>query len=253
MISSAALQSPRLRHGFFTREGGHSSGLFTSLNCGLGSGDDRALVMKNRAIVAKGVEVAPDHLLSAYQVHSAKVAVVDGPWASEDRPKVDALVTTTPGVALGVLTADCGPILFADVRAGVVGAAHAGWKGALTGVTGATLDAMEGLGARRSNITAVIGPTISQAAYEVGPEFPGPFIENDPDNETYFKPSARARHWMFDLPGYLTARITAEGAGQVINLGICTFGSESRFFSYRRTTHRAEKDYGRQISAIALM
>jgi YfiH family protein len=254
MIEADALRLDGISHGFFTREGGHSTGLFSSLNCGMGSGDDRAVVTGNRAKVAARLGVAPDCLLSAYQVHSAEAVLVCGPWAEADeRPRVDALVTRTPGVALGVLTADCGPVLFADPEARVVGAAHAGWKGALTGVTSRTLDLMEEQGADRARIVAVIGPTISQAAYEVGPEFPARFTEADPANARYFAPSARAGHAMFDLPAYLADRLRAEGVGQVIDLSLCTFSDERRFFSYRRATHRNEKDYGRLISAIALI
>lgn len=252
MIASDALAFDGISHGFFTREGGHSTGLFSSLNCGMGSGDDKASVMRNRAVVAGRLGVAPECLLSAWQVHSPDVAVVSGPWQGEERPRVDALVTRTPGLGLGVLTADCGPVLFADPVAKVIGAAHAGWKGALTGVTARTLDVMEEQGADRRNITAVIGPMISKAAYEVGPEFPGRFIETDAANARWFTPSSRAGHYMFDLPGYLEDRLRREGVGIVVNLSLCTFGDERRFFSYRRATHRNENDYGRLISAIAL-
>lgn len=252
MITTEALSGRRLAHGFFTREGGHSSGIFSSLNCGMGSGDDRESVTRNRATVAEKMGMAPDCLLSAWQVHSAEAAVVAEPWRGEERPRVDGLVSKTPGIALGVLTADCGPVLFADPEAGVIGAAHAGWKGALTGVTTRTLAVMEEQGAKRSRITAVIGPTISKHAYEVGPEFPARFTEADSANQRFFTPSTRAGHAMFDLPGYLAARLAAEGVGQVVNLSLCTFSDEQRFFSYRRTTHRGEKDYGRLISAIAL-
>lgn len=252
MIESDALRRTGLAHGFFTRQGGHSTGLFDSLNCGMGSGDDKQTVLKNRATVAERLGVAPDCLLSAWQIHSPDAVVVSGPWEGEERPRVDALVTATPGVALGVLTADCGPVLFADPKAWVVGAAHAGWKGALTGVTTRTLEVMEGQGADRRNITAVIGPMISKAAYEVGPEFPARFTEQDEANARYFTPSARAGHFMFDLPAYLSDRLTAEGVGTVVNLSLCTCSDEQRFFSYRRATHRNEKDYGRLISAIAL-
>lgn len=252
MIASDALAFDGISHGFFTREGGHSTGLFSSLNCGMGSGDDKASVMRNRAVVAGRLGVAPECLLSAWQVHSPDVAVVSGPWQGEERPRVDALVTRTPRLGLGVLTADCGPVLFADPVAKVIGAAHAGWKGALTGVTARTLDVMEEQGADRRNITAVIGPMISKAAYEVGPEFPGRFIETDAANARWFTPSSRAGHYMFDLPGYLEDRLRREGVGIVVNLSLCTFGDERRFFSYRRATHRNENDYGRLISAIAL-
>jgi polyphenol oxidase len=253
MIQSEAFISSRLRHGFFTRLGGHSTGMFSSLNCGMGSGDDKQVVAKNRAVVAEALGVVDgDHLLSAWQVHSAAVATVGAPWGGAERPRVDAMVTATPGLAIGILTADCSPVLFADENAGVIGAAHAGWKGALGGITGATLDAMVALGARRSNIVAVLGPTISQAAYEVGPEFPRQFLDADSGNARYFVPSPRKGHAMFDLPAYLANRLRMEGAGMVVDLGHCTFSDEKHFFSYRRTTHRAEKDYGRQISAIAL-
>jgi YfiH family protein len=252
MIASDALALDGITHGFFTRQGGHSTGLFASLNCGMGSGDDKDSVLRNRATVAEKLGVAPDRLLSAWQVHSPDAAVVSGPWQGEDRPRVDALVTRTPGVGLGVLTADCGPVLFADPQAKVIGAAHAGWKGALTGVTAKTLAAMEEQGADRANVIAVIGPMISKAAYEVGPEFPGRFTEADPANQRYFTPSTRAGHFMFDLPAYLADRLRAEGVGTVVNLSLCTFSDEDRFFSYRRATHRNEKDYGRLISAIAL-
>ena len=253
MIAADALRLDGLTHGFFTREGGHSSGLFSSLNCGMGSGDDRETVQKNRALVAERLGVAPNCLLSAYQEHSAEAALVTGPWPDEaERPRVDGLVTRTPGVALGVLTADCGPVLFADPEARVIGAAHAGWKGALTGITTRTLDLMEAQGARRARITAVIGPTISQAAYEVGPEFPARFTAADPANARFFAASERPGHAMFNLPLYLAHRLAAEGVGTVVNLSLCTFSDERRFFSYRRATHRRETDYGRLISAIAL-
>ena len=252
MIQSEALKTQGISHGFFTRRGGVSSGIFSSLNCGLGSGDDRDRVLQNRALVAQALGVEADHLLSAYQVHSADALAITGPWTSDERPRVDALVTRTRGLALGILTADCGPLLFADVRAGVIGAAHAGWKGALTGVTTRTLEAMEAEGADRRHVTAVIGPMISLAAYEVGPEFPARFIEADDGNRRFFVPSGRAGHSMFDLPGYLENRLKAEGVGEVVNLSLCTCSDEERFFSYRRTTHRNEKVYGRLISAISL-
>lgn len=252
MIESDALRLSGIAHGFFTREGGVSHGLFKSLNCGMGSGDDRERVIANRARVAERLGVCPDCLLSAWQVHSAEAVVVAGPWEGEERPRVDGLVTRTPGVGLGVLTADCGPVLFADPEARVIGAAHAGWKGALTGVTTRTIEVMEEQGAHRSRIIAVLGPTISKAAYEVGPEFPGRFTEDDPANARFFTPSGRAGHSMFDLPAYLENRLRSEGVGQVFNLSLCTFSDEQRFFSYRRATHRNEKDYGRLISAIAL-
>jgi polyphenol oxidase len=250
MITAASLKLAGIHHGFFTREGGHSSGIFASLNCGLGSGDDIALVTKNRSIVSNSLGVADTHLVSSHQVHSAEVMVVDAPFA--ERPKVDGLVTRTRGLALGILTADCGPVLFADEKAGVIGACHAGWKGALTGVTDSIIATMEKLGARRSHIVAVIGPTISQTAYEVGPEFPAPFLRVDPDDKRFFISSLRKDFYMFDLPRYLMNRIETSGVGLVHDLALCTYADEQRFFSYRRATHRGEKDYGRLISAIAL-
>jgi len=252
MIAADALALDGISHGFFTRQGGHSMGIFDSLNCGMGSGDDKDTVTRNRAVVAEKLGVAPDRLLSAWQIHSSDAAIVSGPWEGEERPRVDALVTKTPGVALGVLTADCGPVLFADPHAKVIGAAHAGWKGALTGVTTRTLAVMEEQGADRANVTAVLGPMISKAAYEVGPEFPARFTDADPASARYFTPSPRAGHFMFDLPAYLENRLRAEGVGTVVNLSLCTFTDERRFFSYRRATHRNETDYGRLISAIAL-
>ena len=252
MIAADTLRLDGIAHGFFTREGGHSSGLFSSLNCGLGSGDDKETVLKNRAVVAGRLSVTPDRLLSVWQVHSPDAVLVSGPWPNDERPRADAMVTRTKGLALGVLTADCGPVLFADAQAGVIGAAHAGWKGALTGVTARTLELMEEQGASRSRITAVIGPMISQAAYEVGPEFPARFTDLDPANDRYFAPSPRSGHALFDLPRYIEDRLHAEGVANVVNLSLCTFSDERRFFSYRRATHRQEKDYGRLISAIAL-
>lgn len=250
MISAAELDLPGIAHGFFTREGGHSQGIFASLNAGLGSGDDLDAVRKNRAKVACKLGVETDHLVSGYQVHGTDVAVITGPVA--ERPKVDGLVSNTPGVALGILTADCGPVLFADAEAGVIGACHAGWKGALHGVYHTTVEAMEKLGAKRERISAVLGPTISQASYEVGPEFPDPFLKADGGNERYFISSVKDRHYMFDLPQFLVDQMGGLGLGKVTNLALCTYTDEQRFYSYRRATHRAEKDYGRLISAIAL-
>jgi polyphenol oxidase len=248
VIAADDLKLAGVAHGFFTREGGVSKGIFASLNCGLGSGDDVALVSENRARVQ--AELGMTALVSGYQVHGVDVAVVTGPMS--ERPKVDGLVSATPGVAIGVLTADCGPVLFADEGAGVVGACHAGWKGALLGVTDTTVAAMEKLGARRENIVAVLGPTISKANYEVGPEFPAPFIAAREQSRTYFTPSLKKDHYMFDLPSFLVDRIRQSGVGKVVDLGLCTYAEEDWFFSYRRATHRGEKDYGRLISAIGL-
>lgn len=251
MISAADLESPVLKHGFFTREGGHSSGLYASLNCGLGSDDERQRVINNRAMVAERLDVEANRLLTVYQIHSADVAHVTEPF-SGTLPKVDAMVTDRPELAIGILTADCAPVLFADAEAGVIGAAHAGWKGALTGVLEATVAAMVDRGADRQRIAAVIGPTISRHAYEVGPEFVDRFSDQSPDNERYFHPSEREGHAYFDLPAYCLKRLRDAGVGTIADVAICTYSDEDRFFSYRRTTHRGEPDYGRQISAIAL-
>lgn len=239
-------------HGFFTREGGHSSGLYSSLNCGLGSGDDKTLVRRNRALVADKLGVAVERLLTVWQCHSADAIPVSAPWETEQPPEGDAMVTATPGLAIGILTADCTPVLFADAQARVIGAAHAGWKGALSGILEATLAAMEKLDAARDRIAAVIGPTISQANYETGPEFIDQFLKRDMASRRFFTPSERANHNQFDLPGYVAHRLHAAGCGTVSDLKLCTYADEAQFFSFRRTTHRREADYGRQISAIAL-
>jgi YfiH family protein len=253
MIEASELKSAKtLRHGFFTRKGGHSSGLFASLNCGFGSGDDKPTVARNRAAAGENLGVMDSNLLTVWQWHSADVIVAEASWDALAPPRGDAIVTTTPGLAIAVLTADCAPLLFADEDAGVIGAAHAGWKGALAGVSDATIAVMEENGARRDRITAIIGPTISQKAYEVGPDFATQFIAETPDNADFFIPSTRARHQMFDLPAYLKRRMTQQGVGRVVDMGLCTYSDEDRFYSYRRATHRNEKDYGRQISAIVL-
>jgi len=242
---------PGLRHAFFTREGGVSSGIYASLNGGVGSNDDPAAVAENRARMAAHLQVAPDRLVSLHQVHSADVEVVGGPWQGE-RPKADAMVSVARGLALCVASADCGPLLFADGEAGVIGAAHAGWKGAFGGVFAATVTAMERLGARRERIVAVLGPTISAASYEVGPEFVERFKSGNPTYARFFTASERAAHAMFDLPAFIGHRAQEAGIGRFLDLGLCTYGDERRFFSYRRATHRGEPDYGRLISAIVL-
>jgi polyphenol oxidase len=252
MIESEHLNSPGLSHGFFTRGGGHSTGIFASLNCGLGSGDDPEVVMMNRSVVERALGVGEKQLISAFQVHSADVVVVDRPWSTDARPKVDGVVTKTKGIALGVLTADCGPVLFSDAEAGVIGACHAGWKGALTGVTDSTIAAMEKLGAKRDRMVAVLGPMISKAAYEVGPEFPSLFLAQSADCARFFTASTKAEHFMFDLPAYIMLRLKQAGLGRAHDLALCTYSDEARFYSYRRATHRGEKDYGRLVSAIAL-
>ncbi len=237
------------RHGFFTRKGGASSGIFAGLNCGSGSSDLAEIVVINRARVTDAMGLPPDALVTVHQVHSATAVAVTAPLA--DRPRADAMVTATPGLLLGILTADCQPVLFADAQAGVIGAAHAGWKGTLAGVLEATLDAMEGLGAQRANIAAVIGPSISQTAYEVGPELLDTFLADDPGNARFFA-NGRSGRYQFDLPGMGLARLRAAGVGQAVWTGHCTYSDPARFFSYRRTTHASEADYGRLISVIRL-
>lgn len=253
MIRSDALAAlPGIAHGFFTRDGGVSEGLYATLNVGLGSKDARGAVIENRARVARALGVADDALAMPYQVHSPDVVVVEEPWPHGEGPHADAVVTGRPGVAVAVATADCGPILFADAQGRAVGAAHAGWKGAIGGVIEATVAAMEGLGARRGDIVAVLGPTISAAAYEVGPEFVARFLAEDAGHGRFFVASERPGHAMFDLPAFIVMRLEAAGVGRAETLGLCTYADEARFFSYRRTTHRAEPDYGRLVSAIAL-
>ena len=252
MKQFAELTHDSIEHGFFGRQGGYSTGMYASLNVGLGSGDDRATVVRNRGVVAKSLGGREPQLVTTYQVHSPDVVVVTKPWTHEERPMVDGMVTIVPGIILGALTADCGPVLFADVEAGVIGSAHAGWKGALAGVTDATVLQMEMLGAARENIVAVLGPTISKEAYEVGPEFILNFINADAGNQIYFTDSVKQGHYLFDLPQYLIDRMRAFGIGKVVNSGLCTYTLEQDYFSYRRTTHALEKDYGRQIAAITL-
>lgn len=241
----------RLAHGFFTREGGYSDGVYRGLNVGIGSNDDPERVQRNRASVAETIGVAPDRLLTPYQVHSPDVVTVSDTAAGE-RPRADGIVTATPGIAVGVVTADCGPVLFADAEAGVIGAAHAGWRGALAGVLDNTIAAMEALGASRERIVATLGPTISQANYEVGPEFQAQFVGQNSGHAVYFTGATRSGHWMFDLPRFIIDRLAAAGV-RADQLGHCTYADEEHYFSFRRTTHRGEPDYGRQISAIALL
>jgi hypothetical protein len=240
---------PGVSHAFFTREGGVSEGVYASLNGGLGSSDTREAVLANRARMA--ARLGAEHLVSVHQVHSPDVVVVDGPWPDE-RPRADAMVSATPGVALGVLTADCGPLLFADAEARVVGAAHAGWKGALGGVVEATIAGMEGLGARRGRIHATLGPTISRSAYEVGPDFIVRLQAVEPEADRFLVPAARDGHAMFDLPAFIAERLARAGVARFVDLALCTYGDAARFYSYRRATHRGEPDYGRLVSAIAL-
>jgi polyphenol oxidase len=241
-----------IRHAFFTREGGVSAGIYASLNGGLGSSDDPAKVLENRRRMTDRLGLTADTLVSLHQIHSADAVVVERPWTQDARPRADGMATKTPGLALGITTADCGPVLFAEPNARVIAAAHAGWRGALGGVLEATLGTMETLGAERGRTVAVLGPMIRQNAYEVGPELVGGFRSADPGNERFFLPAGRNGHAMFDLAGYVCARLRQAGIGQVVDLGLCTYGDEKRFFSYRRATHRGEPDYGRLIAAIAL-
>ncbi|MCV2869547.1 peptidoglycan editing factor PgeF [Defluviimonas sp. WL0002] len=238
-----------LRHGFFTRKGGASSGIFSGLNCGFGSSDQREAVALNRSRVASALDLAPPALVGAHQVHSADVVTVTGPL--EDQPRADALVTRTPGLALTVLTADCQPVLFADADAGVIGAAHAGWRGALQGVLEATIEAMERLGADRGRIAAVIGPSISQRAYEVGPEFLDAFLAENDRYDRFFA-SGDGDRYLFDLPAFGLSRLREAGVGHAEWIRHCTYSDPARFYSYRRSVHQHEADYGRLISAICL-
>ncbi len=252
MIHTTLLDLPHIRHGFFTREGGVSSGVFASLNCSASSGDDSEKVAENRRRVAAQLGVGADRLTLCHQVHSADVVVVDKPWPSAERPKADALVTKAKGLAIGILTADCAPVLFADAQAGIVAAAHAGWRGAVSGVLEATIAAMRGEGAELSRIKAAIGPCIGANSYEVGPEFPAPFLAQDPSHARFFRPAARNGHFLFDLGGYVRARLAAAGLTQIAATGGDTAAEASRFFSWRRTCLEGERQFGHEISAICL-
>ena len=245
VIRTAALGA--IPHGFLGRRGGVSRGVHAGLNVGWGSDDERGAVAENRARAVAAV-LPGAALVTVHQVHSAEVVTVSAPWPDDQRPQADALVTDRPGLLLGVLTADCAPVLLADAQAGVIGAAHAGWKGALAGVTDATIAAMEALGANRTRIAAAIGPCIAQASYEVGLDFVARF---GPANARFFTPG-RAGHAQFDLEGYVAMRLTAAGIATVERLSLDTYADESRFYSYRRATHRSEADYGREISVIGL-
>ena len=252
MIIRSGLFAGPVRHGFFTREGGVSSGIFASLNCSLRSGDDLAAVGENRRRAMAELGLGPDALASVYQVHSADIVMVEQPWQADARPKADAMVTTRKGVALGILTADCAPVLFADERAGIVAAAHAGWRGAVGGVLEATVAKMREEGASLTRLIAVIGPCIGFNSYEVGPEFPAPFLAQDPDNARFFRAAQRPRHHLFDLPGYTRARLTVAGVQHIDWVGGDTAREEERFFSWRRTCLKGEKQFGHQLSAICL-
>ena len=242
---------PGLRHAFFTREGGVSGGIYASLNGGIGSNDDPANVAENRRRMAQQMGVTSEHFLTLFQTHSPDAVVASGPWENASRPRADAIVTRTEGLSIGVTAADCGPILFVDPNARVIGAAHAGWKGALTGVLESTVAAMEKLGAERSGIVAAIGPLIRQHSYEVGSEFVERFIAADAENALFFIPSRRESHAMFDLAGFIRMRLENAGVLMIDDLGVDTYADE-RCFSYRRSVHRKEPDYGRHVHAIAL-
>lgn len=239
-----------VRHGFFTRSGGVSKGIYRGLNAGAGSNDRADHVAENRRRIAQNLGAGAGRIVTVHQVHSADALVVEAPFGGE-RPQADAMATNRPGLALGILTADCGPVLFADARSRVAGAAHAGWKGALGGVLEATIEAMERLGARRENIVAVLGPVISQENYEVGPEFRERFLVAERASDAYFMPSGSGGKYQFDLQAYIVARLESAGvsAGAVDR---CTYAEEDLFYSYRRSVHRSEPDYGRQLSAIIL-
>jgi YfiH family protein len=247
--SLAAL--PGIRHAFFTREGGVSEGIYASLNGGQGSGDKSEKVEENRARMAAALAIPAARLINAYQIHSPDVVVAETPWTRETRPRADAIVTQVPGLAIGVSTADCGPVLFADAEAGVVAAAHAGWKGALGGVLEATIAMMEQISADRCRISAALGPMIRQISYEVGPEFVARFAAADAANARFFVTGERGSA-LFDLAGYISSRLSAAGIRNIEDIGLDTY-SDARFFSYRRATHRGESDYGRHINAIALV
>jgi len=237
-----------IAHGFFGRKGGVSEGIYESLNCGPGSGDVREHVMENRHRVLNAL--GGNNLVTLYQIHSPNAVIVSEAW--EQGPQADAMATNVPGLALGILTADCAPVLFADSQARVIGAAHAGWKGAFSGVIDSVLEKMESLGADRARIAASIGPCISQPNYEVGPEFIARFADADKASTRFFVPSDKPDHWRFDLAGFVANRLQNAGVANIESLDACTYARDEDFFSFRRTTHRGEKDYGRQVSAIVL-
>jgi polyphenol oxidase len=253
MLQASSLATlPRIHHAFFTRSGGVSQGVYASLNGGIGSKDAPEKVAENRARMAAALGVSADRLITALQIHSPDVVVAEKPWTRESRPRADAIVTRVPRLAIGVSTADCGPLLLADSEVGVIGASHAGWRGALSGVVEATVAAMVQLGANRTRIRAALGPTIRQPNYEVGPEFVERFLAADSENTRFFAPSQRAERAMFDLSGYIAERVRRAGIVQFEDLGLCTYAEPGRFFSYRRTTLHGEPDYGRHVNAISL-
>ncbi|MEP5623868.1 MAG: peptidoglycan editing factor PgeF [Hyphomicrobiales bacterium] len=252
-ITHADLKSDRIRHGFYGRTGGVSDGIYKGLNCGVGSNDATESVLENRRRLVFDLTNSNAPLITPYQIHSAACVAVNGPWENEEAEQCDALATATPGIVIAVGTADCGPVLFTDRKAGVIAAAHSGWKGAVGGVLESTIAVMEKLGADRANISAVLGPTISQASYEVGTEFRNTFLEQTPANATYFKNGRDDTHFQFNLPAYVVNRLQACGISNANWTGQCTYLEETAYFSYRRTTHRNEPDYGRQLAAISII
>lgn len=251
-LTADNLALPGLRHAFFTRAGGVSDGVYASLNGGVGSSDDPVRVGENRARMAQRVGVAAERLLVPYQIHSSEALYVAEPWSADARPRCDGLVTDVAGLALGVTGADCGMLLFADARAGVIGACHAGWKGAVSGMIETTIAVMERRGARRADVHVALGPAIGRESYEVGPEFLERFLAEDAGFARFFTPSERAGHALFDLPGFIATRVAALDVASFVDLRLDTYTNETHCFSYRRSVHRAEPDYGRLVSAIAL-
>lgn len=250
ILRAKSLALPHVAHGFFGRQGGVSEGVYASLNCGPGSGDDRAKVLENRRLAMEAL--GGGMLVTLYQIHSAKAVTVVEPWGIGNSPEADALATNVPGIALGILTADCAPVLLADAEAGVIGAAHAGWKGALSGVTNAAVAAMERLGARRDRMAAAIGPMIAQASYEVDRVFRDTFLSATAADAVFFTPGKRDGFFQFDLEAYVATRLERAGVARVERLSVDTYVQEGDFYSFRRATHRGEKDYGRDLSAIML-
>lgn len=245
-------RTPGVAHGFFGRTGGVSKGIYESLNCGLGSVDDRASVIENRRRASEAL-ASGTTLVTLNQIHSAKAIHVSAPWPLWNPPAADAMATNTPGIALGILAADCAPVLLVDEQARVIGAAHAGWKGARAGVIEAVITEMKSLGAHRGRIAAAIGPCISQSNYEVGSEFHATFVDESPEDARFFVDGARANHYQFDLESYVARRLNDAGITRIERLATCTYANDEEFFSFRRNTHRGEKDYGRQVSAIVLL
>ncbi|MEG6510178.1 peptidoglycan editing factor PgeF [Methyloligella sp. 2.7D] len=252
LCASELNQQPAVRHGFFTRQGGISAGIYESLNCGSGSKDEAASVKQNRALVAEALGVAPERLITPYQIHSATAVIVEEPWKDGKAPEADAIVTATPGLAVGILTADCTPVLFCEPDARIAAAAHAGWRGALTGIVEATVGKMAELGANPEKIIAAIGPCISRTIYEVGADYRDNFLKEDPEAEEFFVTDESTGEPHFDLASYVVERLDRAGVETIADMSHCTYCDEARFFSYRRSQHWGENDYGRQISAIVL-